>query len=1031
MAKKRVYELARELKISSKEFIERAKALGYTWIQSHANSLEDREAAELLQKISLGGGQPKPKKKTVLRRRAVKAQAPSNTGVREEYQVIVTRLSDAGEKVIERKRIEVPVPTIQAFTLSEPVLPKKTEMETASTPDVHEVAAAVENPAPSALGSQPEATVAEQVDVAQVNEASQEDVATVATSPAAVETAETTESDAQTATPSADTVTSSTSVVGTPQGATAVEETTAQPTKEAPKIAEEATVDADEAPIAASVATPKVEEAVTKSSTQDATTQPNTETKVAPPLKKESSANVEAVDKSSSKKKKSKKEEAPAIQIGIKFEESLDIDKYKNVEVPTPEVEPTVELPDEDEIVVQAASATVMKNVVPTTKDKRNNKQKQKPARKESPRERETAAATIVKKKEKKASRKSAVDMNERGNKRDTKKRGRRSKKDHHNKPQPPVTMPMSEKKRVVKVDEAITLGNLAHQMGEKASKLIRTLLSQGIMATINQALTVEEATALAKQFGYEVQDVGFKEADVIPSVQTEEDTPGSLVTRPPVVTVMGHVDHGKTSLLDAIRETRVTASEAGGITQHIGAYEVRTKAGGHVVFLDTPGHEAFTSMRSRGAQATDIVILVVAADDGIMPQTVEAISHSKAAGVPIIVAVNKIDKQGADPQRVRYDLLQHDLISEELGGDVQMVNVSAHTKEGIPDLLEQVALLAEIMELQANPDKAASGVVIESHIKKGRGPVATILVSEGTLKAGDTIVAGMHFGRIRAMFNDQNKEVKEAGPSIPVEVIGLSGTPEPGERFDAVADERDAKQIIEHRRLQKQRDEEAKSAGVRGWSFGVNEQKELNIILKADTQGTLEALKQSLGQLKHDEIKLNIPLAAVGGITESDVNLASTTNSVIFGFHVRAGNIAQRAAESEGVEIRVYRVIYELLDTAKQMMEEQLTPVYNEKPIGQAEIRKTFNIPKAGRIAGCYVTDGKVTRGALIRLYREDVQIYEGRVATLRRFKDDVKEVATGFECGIQIEGYQDIRPNDIIEAYEIEEIAQKLELL
>jgi translation initiation factor IF-2 len=550
-------------------------------------------------------------------------------------------------------------------------------------------------------------------------------------------------------------------------------------------------------------------------------------------------------------------------------------------------------------------------------------------------------------------------------------------------------------------------------------------------MATINQALTVEEATALAKQFGYEVQDVGFKEADVIPSVQTEEDAPDSLVTRPPVVTVMGHVDHGKTSLLDAIRETRVTASEAGGITQHIGAYEVKTKAGGHIVFLDTPGHEAFTSMRSRGAQATDIVILVVAADDGIMPQTVEAISHSKAAGVPIIVAVNKIDKQGADPQRVRYDLLQHDLISEELGGDVQMVNVSAHTKEGIPDLLEQVALLAEIMELQANPDKAASGVVIESHIKKGRGPVATILVSEGTLKSGDTIVAGMHFGRIRAMFNDHNKEVKVAGPSIPVEVIGLSGTPEPGERFDAVADDRDAKQIIEHRRLQKQRDEEAKSAGVRGWSFGVNEQKELNIILKADTQGTLEALKQSLGQLKHDEIKLNIPLAAVGGITESDVNLASTTNAVIFGFHVRAGNIAQRAAESEGVEIRVYRVIYELLDTAKQMMEEQLTPVYNEKPIGQAEIRKTFNIPKAGRIAGCYVTDGKVTRGALIRLYREDVQIYEGRVATLRRFKDDVKEVATGFECGIQIEGYQDIRPNDIIEAYEIEEIAQKLELL
>ncbi len=608
-------------------------------------------------------------------------------------------------------------------------------------------------------------------------------------------------------------------------------------------------------------------------------------------------------------------------------------------------------------------------------------------------------------------------------------KKGKDRKLAKHRGLQQPITAPMSERKRVIKVDEAISVSELAHRMGVKATELIMKLLKQGLMATINQALTIEEATRLAKDFDYDVQDVGFEEQTILHQDKKEADDPDEMTPRPPVVTVMGHVDHGKTSLLDSIRKARVVDQEAGGITQHIGAYAVE-RNGHKIVFLDTPGHEAFTAMRARGAQTTDIVILVVAADDGIMPQTVEAIRHAQSAGVPIVVAINKVDKPSADPKRVRYELTQYNLLDESFGGSVQMAEVSALTGVGIDELLERVLLEAEILELRANPNKRAKGTVLESRIEKGRGPVSTFLVQEGTIRNGDAIVVGPHYGRIRAMFDDSNRPIKEAGPAMPVRVLGLSGLPDPGDLFDCVADEKAAKQVAEHRQEQTRRIEQA--GAVRRASFGDlfgEEKKEINIILKADMQGSLEALRESLLKIQHAEIQLGIPLAAVGGITENDVNLAATTNGIIIGFQVRPDAKAQKLAESEGVEIRIYRVIYDLLNDVKAAMEKQLAPTIQEKPMGQAEIRSVFAISKVGKIAGCYVTEGKLVRNVLIRLYRNDIQLYEGKISGLKRFKNDVREVAQGYECGIQIDGYQDIREGDIIEGYELEEIETKLE--
>lgn len=584
--------------------------------------------------------------------------------------------------------------------------------------------------------------------------------------------------------------------------------------------------------------------------------------------------------------------------------------------------------------------------------------------------------------------------------------------------------------RRRIRVDEAITIASLARQMGVKAAELIKKLLLLGQLANINQALDYETAALLASEFDAEVEKVGFEEQDIL---QMKEDKPEELLLRPPVVTVMGHVDHGKTSLLDAIRHTDVIAEEAGGITQHIGAYYVKLDHG-EVVFLDTPGHEAFTAMRARGAKVTDLVILVVAADDGVMRQTVEAIHHAKAASVPIIVAINKVDKPNANVERVKRELADHGLLAEEWGGDVTMVEISAKKRTGIEELLEMVLLQAEIMELKANPNKPARGWVIEAKLDKGRGPVATILIQEGTLRAGDVYVCGTHSGRVRNMFNDRGVRIEEAGPSVPVEVLGFSGVPNAGDDFVVLPDERQAKLVAEHRLIKARERELSRTTKVTLESLfdqiQEGEIKELNLVVKTDVQGSLEAISDSLTKLSTPAVKVNLIHNATGAITESDIMLASASNAIIIGFNVRAETKVQELAEQERVDIRYYDVIYQLLNDVKDAMVGMLEPVYEERVLGRAEVRQTFHVPRFGTVAGSYVLDGRVERGARVRLLRDQVVVYDGKIASLRRFKDDVKEVKAGFECGIGIENFNDIKVNDVLEFYELHEVKPTLDL-
>ena len=582
--------------------------------------------------------------------------------------------------------------------------------------------------------------------------------------------------------------------------------------------------------------------------------------------------------------------------------------------------------------------------------------------------------------------------------------------------------------KRIIKISETITVGELAKRMGIKANDLIRALMKMGLMVTINNPLDVDTATLLATDFGYEIENVSI---DIDEMLESVPDEPESLIKRPPVVTIMGHVDHGKTSLLDAIREANVIAGEAGGITQHIGAYDVELN-GRKITFLDTPGHEAFTAMRARGAKVTDIVILVVAADDGVMPQTREAINHSKAAGVPIIIAINKIDKPEAKPERVKQELMEFGLVSEEWGGDTIFVEVSAKKRINLPALLEMVLLQADVLELKANSDKAARGTIIEAKLDRGRGPVATVLVQEGTLKVGDFFVAGVHSGRVRAMQNDHGDKVTSAGPSMPVEVIGFTGVPDAGDIFVSLADEKQAKEIASHR-MQKLRETELAKHSKLSLEqlyekIQKGEVKDLNTIVKADVQGSVEAVSESLKKLTTDAIRLNVLHASVGAITETDVNLASASNAIILGFNVRPEVKAQTLAEKEGVDIRLYNIIYDAVEDVKKAMEGLLEPTLREKYLGRAEIRDTFSVPKVGTVAGCYILDGKMLRNAQVRLLRDNVVIYTGKMSSLRRFKDDVKEVATGYECGIGLENYNDVKVGDIIEAFEIEKVAATL---
>ena len=584
---------------------------------------------------------------------------------------------------------------------------------------------------------------------------------------------------------------------------------------------------------------------------------------------------------------------------------------------------------------------------------------------------------------------------------------------------------PPKKQKLVISVPDEITVGEFAQRLKVTAGDVVKRLMMMGVMATVNQEIDYDTAYLIADELGVVVN----KEVHV--SIEEKlfdesEDAPETLVERPPVICVMGHVDHGKTSLLDAIRNTHVTAGEAGGITQSIGAYRVNIN-GKYITFLDTPGHEAFTAMRARGAMATDIAILVVAADDGIMPQTVEAINHAKAAGVEIIVAINKIDKPGANPDQVKQELTQYDLLPEEWGGKTICVPVSALTKKGIPDLLENILLVAEVAELKANPNRRAKGVVIEAKLDKGRGPVATILVQNGTLHAGDTVIAGTSVGRVRAMTDDRGKPVKEAGPSVPVEIAGLDEVPMAGDEFNAVEDEKMARELAEQRRAKEKEDELNANTRIKLEDFfnqikeGV---KDLNIVVKADVKGSAEAVKTSLLKLSNDEVHVNVIHSAVGGITENDVQFAAASNAIIVGFNVRPDKTAIDSADRQGVDIRTYRIIYECIEEIEAAIKGMLKPVYREAVLGHAEVRQTIHVPNVGTIAGSYVQDGKITNKSKIRIVRDGIVIFEDAISSLRRFKDDVKEVASGYECGVGLEKFNDIKVGDILEAFIMEQV-------
>ncbi|MFP4061577.1 MAG: translation initiation factor IF-2 [Halochromatium sp.] len=585
---------------------------------------------------------------------------------------------------------------------------------------------------------------------------------------------------------------------------------------------------------------------------------------------------------------------------------------------------------------------------------------------------------------------------------------------------------------REVEVPETISVGDLAARMSVKAGQVIKELFKQGMMVTINQTLDRDTAMLVVEEMGHKAIEAKEEDAeDALMALLEEEVGQAEAQPRPPVVTIMGHVDHGKTSLLDYIRRAKVAAGEAGGITQHIGAYHVETDRG-TISFLDTPGHAAFSAMRARGAKATDIVILVVAADDGVMPQTIEAIQHSKAAGVPVVVAVNKMDKPDANPDRVMQELAQHELVPEEWGGDTMLVKVSAKTGDGIDNLLDAVLLQSEVLELKAPVDGTAHGTIVESSLEKGRGTVATVLVQSGTLRTGDMIVSGAEYGRVRAMFDELGRVVKSAGPSIPVQVLGLSGSPNAGDDVIAVTDERRAREVAE---LRRERDRQSRMDEQRGANLDQlfsqlkeGDLKSVNLILKADVQGSVEALKESLVKLSNDEVKVAVVAAGVGGITESDANLAVTSNAIVLGFNVRADAAARRVIEEQGLDLRYYSVIYELIDDVKKAISGLLSPIVTEEIIGLAQVRDVFRSSKFGAIAGCMVVEGVIRRNSPIRVLRDNVVVYEGALESLRRFKDDVSEVKNGTECGIGVKNYNDVQPGDQIEVFERTERAREL---
>lgn len=586
------------------------------------------------------------------------------------------------------------------------------------------------------------------------------------------------------------------------------------------------------------------------------------------------------------------------------------------------------------------------------------------------------------------------------------------------------------EGKRKLKIDEFMSISEMAKQMGLKATELIKKMLSLGQMVNINSTIDADTAAIVASDWGFEVENVGFQEEKMLEEVVSDDQ---NLELRPPIITIMGHVDHGKTSLLDVIRKSDLVSKESGGITQHIGAYKVKIPTG-EIVFIDTPGHEAFSNMRARGASLTDIVILVVAADDGVMPQTVEAINHCRASNVPMIVAITKIDKNNANPQMVREKLTAHNIIDENWGGDNVIVEVSSVNKTGVDTLLEMVLLQAELMELKADSTQRARATVIEGQLDKSKGPIVNVLVNNGTLKVGDIVICGTYGGKIRSLMDDRGRSLKEAPPATPIEVTGLEGVPQPGDELISVEDEKTAKRILEKRRDEAKQKELARKAQAKGMdairlAIAKGEQKQLNVVLKADVQGTMEAIRETLTRQSTERVKVNVVQAGVGGINETDINLAITAEALVLGFRVRPSTKARHKAENEGIDIKQYNVIYDIVDDVKDLMRGLLPKQKSEKIVGKIEVRAVFTIPKIGTIAGCYVLEGKVNRSCMLRIYRDNVQIHEGRVSSLKRFKDDVKEVVSGYECGLGFDNYHDLKEQDIIEVYEIIEIQPELD--
>ena len=632
---------------------------------------------------------------------------------------------------------------------------------------------------------------------------------------------------------------------------------------------------------------------------------------------------------------------------------------------------------------------------------------------------RRTAAAAV------KAPKKAGRREDDRDSRNPRARKGKRGKMAMPNAMKHGFNKPAAVVNRDVVIGETITVAELANKMAVKGVEVIKAMMKMGAMATINQVIDQETAQLVAEEMGHKV--VLRRENELEEAVLSDRDETSEAKPRAPVVTIMGHVDHGKTSLLDYIRNSRVTAGEAGGITQHIGAYTVKMN-GRDITFLDTPGHEAFTAMRARGAQATDIAILVVAADDSVMPQTIEAINHAKAANVPIIVAINKMDKPEADPERVKTDLTKYGIVCEDWGGDTIMCPVSAKTGEGVDELLEMILLQADTMELRANPNRLGRGVIIEAKLDKARGPLATVLMQNGTLHVGDNIIAGLASGRVRALINDRGEKVKEAGPSTPVEIMGFDEVPSAGDEMQAVGDDRLSRQVAEERKAKVKASREATMAKVSLENMFSNmesgKQTTLNLIIKADVQGSVEAVKQAMEKLSSDEVKVHVLHSAAGAITKDDVNLASAFNAIIIGFNIRPDASAREAAEREKVDVRLYTVIYKAIEDMELAMKGLLAPEYREVLLGHAEVRNVFKITGAGVIAGCYVTDGKVQRNAQVRLLRDNVVVFEGKLSSLKHYKEDVKEMAAGFECGMSLEGHNDIKEGDVVECFIMEEI-------